>query len=294
MSAGTRASRGRPLQAERRPGRLSAIARRRWVRWLLSAVVGIAIVLAAGYFWLRDSSLVSVRKVRISGVSGPDARQIRAALTTAARNMTTLDVNIGQLRTAVEPYPDVKRIEVRTQFPHGMVIRVVEQVPVAVVVEAGRRVEVAADGTLLHDVSPSTSLPPIPLRVPPGGRQLTGYPLNEVQLLGAAPYQLLARISGVSDGSAHGLVAELRNGPSVYFGDPSQLGAKWAAATAVLASSGSAGAVYIDVTDPDRPAAGAGPDTSASGSSAPTTGTSGSGGSIAGAANGSTSASSGG
>jgi cell division protein FtsQ len=288
VSAGTRASRRRPLQAERRRGRVSAIAGRRWVRWLLLAVVSVAIVLGAGYLWLRDSSLVAVRNVRVSGVSGPDARQIRAALTTAARNMTTLDVNMGQLRTAVEPYPEVKHFEVSTRFPHGMVIRVVEQVPVAVVVAAGRRVEVAGDGTLLHDLSPSTSLPTISLSVPPGGRQLTGYPLNEVQLLGAAPYRLLARIGAVSDGPAHGLVAELRNGPSVYFGDPSQLGAKWAAATAVLASSGSAGAVYIDVTDPNRPAAGVGSDTAASGSSgATTTAASGSSGATTTAASGS-------
>jgi hypothetical protein len=34
--------------------------------------------------------------------------------------------------------------------------------------------------------------------------------------------------------------------------------AKWAAATAVLAEPTSAGASYIDVTDPSRPAAGVG------------------------------------
>jgi hypothetical protein len=51
-------------------------------------------------------------------------------------------------------------------------------------------------------------------------------------------------------------VAQLRNGPSIYFGDPSRLEAKWASATLVLADSGSNGAVYIDVTDPNRPVAG--------------------------------------
>ena len=260
MSAGTRASRGRPLQAGRRASRLGVIAGRRWVRWLLAALITVAVVLGAGFLWLRDSSLVAVHKVKVLGVSGADARQIRDALTTAARNMTTLDVNMGQLRTAVEPFPDVKHIAVSTQFPHGMVIRVIEQVPVAVVVEAGRRVEVAGDGTLLNDRSPASTLPTIPLSVPPGGRQLTGGPLREVQLLAAAPYQVLARVGGVSDGPTHGLVAQLRNGPSIYFGDPSQLAAKWTAATAVLAHLGSATPVYIDVTDPNRPAAGAGSD----------------------------------
>ena len=44
-------------------------------------------------------------------------------------------------------------------------------------------------------------------------------------------------------------MAQLRNGPSIYFGDATQLGAKWTAAAEVLADSGSAGAAYIDVTD---------------------------------------------
>jgi cell division protein FtsQ len=237
---------------------------RRWVKWLIASLVVLALLVGGGYLWLRSSSLVSVRKVQVAGVSGPNAHQIRAALIAAARNMTTLDVNMAQLRTAVEPYPDVKHLEVSTQFPHGMTIRVIEQVPVAVLIEAGRRVGVAGDGTLLRDTSLTSSLPTIPVQVPPGGPRLTGYPLTEVQLLAAAPYEMLAKIAGVGDGPAHGLVAELRNGPSIYFGDPSQLAAKWTAAIAVLASSPSAGADYIDVTDPNRPAAGAGPDSNAS------------------------------
>ncbi len=237
---------------------------RRWFKWLIGSLVVLALLAGGGYLWLRNSSLVAVRKVQVAGVSGPNARQIRGALIEAARTMTTLDVNVGQLRTAVEPYPDVKHLEVSTQFPHGMTIRVVEQVPVAVLIEAGRRVGVAGDGTLLRDASLTSTLPTIPVQVPPGGPRLTGYLLTEVQLLAAAPYDMLAKVGGVSDGPAHGLVAELRNGPSIYFGDPNQLAAKWTAAIVVLANSGSASADYIDVTDPNRPAAGAGSDSNAS------------------------------
>jgi hypothetical protein len=119
-------------------------------------------------------------------------------------------------------------------------------------------------------------MPTITLGVTPGGSRLSGYALSEVRLLAAAPYPLLARIRAASDGPQHGLVADLRNGPSVYFGSAGQLAAKWRAATAVLANAGSAGAVYIDVTDPNRPAAGAGADATAAGTggtglSSPTT-----------------------
>jgi cell division protein FtsQ len=48
----------------------------------------------------------------------------------------------------------------------------------------------------------------------------------------------------------------LRAGPALYFGGAHQLAAKWQSAVAVLANPSSAGAAYIDVSDPSRPAAG--------------------------------------
>ena len=47
----------------------------------------------------------------------------------------------------------VKDLEVSTQFPHGMRIRVIERPPVATVSVAGRTIAVASDGTLLHDLT---------------------------------------------------------------------------------------------------------------------------------------------
>ena len=70
--------------------------------------------------------------------------------------------------------------------------------------------------------------------------------------------QMLARVNQVATVAQHGLVVQLRDGPSIYFGAPDRLAAKWLSATAVLADPGSAGALYIDVTVPDHPAAGAG------------------------------------
>jgi cell division protein FtsQ len=218
--------------------------------------------------WLRNSSLVSVQHVTIVGVSGRDARQIRAALTSAAHNMTTLDVKMSALRTAVEPYPVVKQLHVSTDFPHGMRIDVVEQVPVAMISASGIHVAVSADGTLLHGADVPGSLPTISLPVSPGGTRVTGSTLQVVRLLAAAPYQLLNKVSQASESRAHGLEAQLRAGPIVYFGSGNDLGSKWAAAAAVVADSGSAGADYIDVTVPSRPAAGAGSDTAASPTSA--------------------------
>ncbi|MGI8427938.1 MAG: cell division protein FtsQ/DivIB [Solirubrobacteraceae bacterium] len=217
----------------------------------------VVILLVGGWLWLRDSSLVAVQRVSVSGQSGPDAAQIGRALSAAARSMTTLDVNLGRLRMAVAPYPVVKDVSVSTQFPHRLRIRVIEQTPVGVITVSGRKIAVAGDGTLLHDVA-SATLPAIALRVPPGGARLTDpTTLQAVAVLAAAPYQLLSHVSQVTASAPHGLVAQLKAGPSIYFGAPTRLPAKWIAAATVLADPRSAGAAYVDVNDPDRPAAGA-------------------------------------
>jgi cell division protein FtsQ len=270
-----RASReGRRDRPDRRGRAPRGAGRRRVLRIprprprVIAGLVGLLLLLGGGWMWLRDSSLVAVDRVTITGATGPDAARVRKALESAARSMTTLDVRMDQLLGAVAPYPVVRDLHVSTQFPHGMKIAVVEQNPVGAVLAAGHEIAVAGDGTLLHDLPVAGSLPQIPLRVPPGGRRLTGHDaLAALAVLSAAPYQWLGRIGQVVTVAPHGLVAQLRGGPSIYFGDGARLRAKWAAASAVLADPGSAGALYVDVTNPERPAAGAGSGASSASSS---------------------------
>jgi hypothetical protein len=95
------------------------------------------------------------------------------------------------------------------------------------------------------------------LAVAPGGTRISDLGARAaIRAVSAAPYRLLSRISLVRSEPGHGVVAQLRDGPVIYLGDGARLHAKWLAATAVLADPGSAGASYIDVTDPSRPAAG--------------------------------------
>ncbi len=224
--------------------------------WLVLGAVGTLAVLGGAWVWLRDSSLVAVERVTVTGAAGPDAGQIRSALGLAARNMTTLDVHLSQLHTAVAPYPVVKDLRVSTQFPHGMRIQVIELLPVGALTAGGETIAASADGTLIHDV-PTGSLPAVPVQSFPGGWRVTDQnALNALELLADAPPRLEPKISQVATSPPHGLVVQLRSGPSIYFGHPGEFEAKWSAAAAVLADPSSAGASYIDVSDPERPAAG--------------------------------------
>ena len=149
----------------------------------LGVVAAILALAAGGWVWLRSSPLVAVQRVTIVGLSGRDAGQIRSALLSAAHSMTTLNVKMAALRTAVAPYPVVKHLHVSTSFPHRMSIEVVEQVPVAMVSAGGVRIAVSADGTLLRGAAVSGSLPTIALPVAPGGSHVSGDVLPVVRLL---------------------------------------------------------------------------------------------------------------
>jgi cell division protein FtsQ len=213
--------------------------------------------------------LVAVEHVTVTGAGGSDGAAIRAELDAVARGMTTLDLNPAKLRAAVSRFEEVTGLRVSAQFPHGLVIRVVERLPVAAVRMLGREVAVSDDGVLLPDVALSGPLPLIALAEPPSGNRLQGsWAPGAARLLGAAPRRLLSRLAEVMTVTGHGLVVQIRNGPSVYFGGGTELRQKWAAVMAVLSDPGSAGASYIDVTDPGHPAAGGSGPATASAASA--------------------------
>jgi cell division protein FtsQ len=221
-------------------------------------VAGCAAVLAllgGGWLWLRDSSLVAVRQVDVSGLTGADAPRVRAALQDAALDMTTLHVRASQLNTAVEPFPAVQAVEAHADFPHRLRIVVHEHAAVGAIAAGSQRLAVAADGTLLRG-TPTNGLPVIAMPVSPGGDRLNDRrALRAAALLATAPSPLRARIRRVYVG-ARGLTAPLQNGPVLYFGGADRLRAKWTAATVVLGDRSSAGATYVDLRLPERPAAG--------------------------------------
>lgn len=222
-------------------------------------------LLGGGWLWLRGSSLVAVEHVRISGVSGPQAIEIRGALEGAAAHMTTLDFHDGALRAAVASYPIVAGVRVRTSFPHTVSISVSERPPVAVLVAAGQRTAVAADGTVLGPAFSSGSLPSVDGSGEPqsGARLSEPAALAAVTVLGAAPGPLARFVARVYEG-AEGLTVAMRSGLLVYFGNDTRPHAKWLSLARVLVSPSSAGAVYIDVRLPERPAAGFSSTTAAS------------------------------
>ena len=107
------------------------------------------------------------------------------------------------------------------------------------------------------------------MHLEPLGQRVHGASLLEsLTLLGAAPAPLARAVARVYMGP-QGVTAAMHDGLVVYLGDATRAHAKWLSLARVLADQSSAGASYVDVRLPERPAAGfpgaAAPETSAAG-----------------------------
>jgi cell division protein FtsQ len=241
------------------PRRLPSLALpRRRATLALGGLLAALALLGGGWLWLRNSALVAVEHVRVVGAHGREAHAIDAALQEAAMRMSTLNVNVNALRAAVAPFHVVRDLRVSAGFPHTLRIRVVEQPPVAALVVEGARTAVAADGAVLGPSLLSSSLPVVLGATGDqlgGGRVHSVAALGALAVMGAAPPALAGWVARVFSGR-EGLTVAIRNGLQLYFGNATRPHAKWLAAARVLADPSSAGAWYVDVRLPERPAVG--------------------------------------
>ena len=245
------------LPSRRARTRRPVLGRPRISPRVLAVAVAVVLLLGAAWLLLRDSALVEVRKVEVTGVAGPDARAVTAALERAGRNMTTLHVREAALRSAVASFPLVRRLETDARPPHGLRVHVILERPVAVVTGGGKPEAVTAAGKVLPRVPSSMALPAVPVRTETVGGHVKGArTLGALRALGAAPAALRSRVERMAWTKDHGLTATLRDGPDLYLGPAVRLAAKWLAIARVLADPTSQGARYVDVRVPERPAAG--------------------------------------
>ena len=224
-------------------------------------LIGLALLvtlIGSGYLlWLRDSSLVKVETVTVTGVTSDDAGRVRAALVAAAMQMTTLHVDRERLEQATSAFPTVRSIDARPDFPSAMRIHVVEHRPAAVLASGSERVPVAADGSVLSGLPVGGKLPLVRLRgALPERRMSAGASFSAVRVAAGLPAPLRGRVEEVRRDRGMGLIAPIEDGPRLIFGSATRLRAKWAAAIRVLADADAAGADYIDVRVPERPVAG--------------------------------------
>jgi cell division protein FtsQ len=222
----------------------------------LLTVLAAVVLLGGGWMWFRDSSLVRVQKVQVTGATSSEQARVRGALEAAARNQSTLHVREDALRAAAAQFASVAGLHVETDFPHAMRIQVIERRPVAALVAGDQELAATGDGMLLRGVVAEGDLPMIRMDVAPAGQRVTNRNTRTaLAIAAAAPPAVRARIDRLWTGPK-GMMLALVDGPDLIFGDAGDVARKWLAATRVLADPSAAGATYLDVRIPERVAAG--------------------------------------
>jgi cell division protein FtsQ len=180
---------------------------------------------------------------------------VREALESTGLQMSTLRVDEKALHRAVEPFSSVAGLRIRTDFPHDLIVEVVEHEPVATVKTGGSSLPATGGGLLLDGVR-AEDLPTVTTKAPLDGRHVTDdRTLAALRVAAAAPAELRARADRLTFGRG-GLTLELSNGPDLIFGSGGDAESKWRAAARVLADESSGGATYLDLRVPKLVAAG--------------------------------------
>jgi cell division protein FtsQ len=243
----------------RRPSqsRSAAGLKGRAPRILITLLVVLGLLAGAYQFWFRNSSFVAVEKVAISGIRGPEQAEVEASLSQAAKDMSTLDVDVGALEDAVARFPTVTGVEADADFPHDLALTVSERPPVLVVAAGGQEAPVAGDGTVLHGVDVSDlKLPSIGVDEVPAQGRLSGDALEIARVMGPAPKALLELVEEITIGGEEGVEVTLQGDVPVWFGGADDAAAKWDATAAILADPQIENLTYVDVRVPERPAVG--------------------------------------
>lgn len=265
---GSRGARGRSPVS--RTSELAKKRERRSFRFRLIAFLGLLLILMlAGLyqFWLRDSSLVSVKNLEIVGVSTKteEGRQIDQAVRSAMGEMTTLNVDPGLLDQELARFPRVASTEIKTKLPDSATVTVVMREDGSIFGEGAGALLIATDGTVLGPADgQESSLPLITDGDPPpangdssgdgsaAGTTLTGRALNQALILGATPAAMRPYVKD-SRSTPEGVVVTLDDGLTMLFGDAAHADQKWRAAAALIADPNFDTSGYVDLTVPRRP-----------------------------------------
>jgi cell division protein FtsQ len=234
-----------------------------------SLLFGLAAVsIALGLYGLaRETSLFAVRSIVVEGAPAIVAADVREALQSYdGRSLVAVDAAAVEQRA--DALPSVLSAVVDRAFPHTLRIRVVPEVPVAVLRRGSDSWLVSARGRVIRSIERG-SLPKLPRIWLPSSTEL-----QEGAFLADAPGALAARSLTALVGSGFPdrisfvraldgqITLGLRGGLEIQLGPPVDLRLKIAIARGILpllALPGKGGPDYLDLTVPERPVAGRNP-----------------------------------
>jgi hypothetical protein len=234
-----------------------------------SLLVGIALLLVAGglYGLARETSMFAVDAIRVEGAQPALAAEVRAELR-RYDGRSLVGVDTGAVEQRVAGLPAVRSASVDRAFPHTLRVRVVPELPVAVLRRGADSFLVSARGRVIAPIEPGAhaELPRIWLP--------TTTDIELGSFLGGQDGGLAARSLAAFVGSGFPgrvtfvraldgqITLGLRGGLEILLGAPVDLRLKIAIAHGIvpaLALPSAGGPDYLDIAVPERPVAGRNP-----------------------------------
>ena len=267
----TRATRASSRTRRARPGASTGGTGFQLVRLIPSGrslLIGFALVGMATALYLvgRDTSLLAVHDIRVTGASARVERQVERALQPLvgashgidAEREELLEVDVAERLVAI---PDVETVTIDRSFPHGLHVTLTTARRVAVL-RQGRAAYVVSERARILAAAPRDISPALPRIWVPTAVELSvgatvGDPLTAAAVH-AATAVFRAGIGGLRVRSVQAgddlLTYTLRDGFEVRLGSLQQVPLKLAIARRILAQGGVER--YVDVSVPERPVAG--------------------------------------
>jgi cell division protein FtsQ len=157
-----------------------------------------------------------------------------------------VQLDLGAIRTRVAGLAPVKRVDVSREWPDGVLIKVTERQPVAVVQIAGRYQAMDADGVLFRTyLHPPTTMPRVVSTATIGSDALA----EAARVIAALPSGLAARVDHVGVRGIDQVTLTMRSGATVMWGSDAQSSLKAEVLVRLLAHP----ARLYDVSVPGQP-----------------------------------------
>lgn len=240
------AERQRRHRERREQRRFTGHVRARRRRWLIavSAVLGLALFVAAGVF----TPIMAVREIEVQGAEAVNAEELRGALSRFEGVPIAL-VDDREVHRALEPFPLIQRYAIERIPPHTLLVRIEERTPV-IALERDSSFELFDPAGVLL-----ASVPERPVGVPLGSAELTDTASPAFVAASAVirdlPDDIRQQLASVRASNAQDVSFVLVGGTEVVWGEATQTQRKAVVLRSLLASIGAPS--MIDVSVPDAP-----------------------------------------
>ena len=242
------AERQRKKRVKRESKRFTAQSRRRRRRVLISlaTVAGLVLFVLLGAL----TPVMSVREVRVEGVSSVDEQAVQDALSEFSGVPLAL-VNETDVLRALEGFPLIQRFAVERIPPKTLVVRIEERVPVIALADGDAVTLYDAAGVVLGEVAER------PKGVPLGSNSLRntagkgfGAAAKVVRDMPSSMREQLAEVTSVS---GQDVTFVLTSGVEVFWGNPEETKRKALVLEKMLHSLGERPVSHIDVSSTESP-----------------------------------------